>query len=150
MISARNAHTNGDCSIVTDDFLAFGTQMRRYLQEKEFLEIRSWMALETMLVIPPKVLYGSKIFLRRRSFDGPAMLAEAGAPGAAPPAVGSVRHRSELGGGGGKKGPPNTSPRNTSIRFWTTSPATSPPMNCMTAPTVSCRLSTTITSNDCS
>jgi hypothetical protein len=40
------------------------------------------MDLEAMLVIPPKVLYGSKIFLRRKSFDGPAIIADIGAPGA--------------------------------------------------------------------
>src|SRR3990172_6123481 len=72
------------------------------------------------------------------------------APLAGPPRFCSLRYRTELGGGGGKKGPQNTSRGNTSIRSWPTSPATSPPTNCMTAPTVSCRLSTTVTSNACS
>ena len=71
----------GDCSIVADDFLAFRPRVGRYLGEKTLLEVRSWTALGTMLPIPPKASGGSRIFPRRKSFDGRAITDDARVPG---------------------------------------------------------------------
>ena len=54
LTQSRKGAKNGDCSTVTEDFLAFGARSGRYLREKGFTEARSWMALEAMLPTPPK------------------------------------------------------------------------------------------------
>ena len=79
---AYPARKSRHCSIVTDDFLTFGPGIGRYLREKDLLEIWSWMALEAMWPIPRKASGVSRIFPRRRSSDGPAIIHDALAPDA--------------------------------------------------------------------
>ena len=62
------------------------------------------------------------------------------APMARPPCLRPLRHHSELGGGGGKKGPKSVlGDEYLDEALADFSAATSPPMNCTTGPTACCR-----------
>ena len=69
-------------ALLQKSFSTFEGAIGRYFPERGFLEVWSWMVLEAMLVIPPKVLGGSRIFPRRRLSDDPAIIADAPVPGA--------------------------------------------------------------------
>ena len=79
---------------------------------------------------------------RRSALSGRKLALVAG-----PPRVCPLRHRPELGGGGGEKKAKPTSTPIISTGPWTASPGTSPPMNCTTGRTACCRSSTTALSS---